>query len=87
MLRTMNMVVKLSITTLALALFAALTTFAFDQSAVAQEPPVRFLDGGLESNFPEDIRFYTSFESDIEIDDVRVRFTTGRSHHRPVRLP
>ena len=73
----MNMVVKLSITTLALALFAALTTFAFDQSAVAQEPPVRFLDGGLESNFPEDIRFYTSFESDIEIDDVRVRFTTG----------
>ena len=65
------------LTTIAVALFAALTIFAHDQAATAQEPPVRFLDGGLESNFPEDIRFYTSFESDIEIDDVRVRFTTG----------
>ena len=73
----MNKGVQLSIATVALALFAALTMFAYDQSATAQEPPVRFLDGGLESNFPEDIRFYTSFESDIEIDDVRVRFTTG----------
>ncbi len=65
------------LTTIAVALFAALTIFAHDQAVTAQDSPVRFLDGGLESNFPEDIRFYTSFESDIEIDDVRVRFTTG----------
>ena len=70
-------VVQLTIVTLALALCAALTTFGDDQSAIAQDSPVRFFDGGLESNFPEDIRFYTSFETDIEIDDVRVRFTTG----------
>ena len=35
------------------------------------------MDGGLESSFPESIRFYTSFETDIEIIDVRVRFSTG----------
>ncbi len=70
-------VVQLTIIPLVLALCAALTTLIQDQSATAQDSPVRFLDGGLESNFPEDIRFYTSFESDIEIDDVRVRFTTG----------
>ena len=45
--------------------------------ADAQTAPVRFLDGGLESSFPESIRFYTSFETDIEIIDVRVRFSTG----------
>ena len=73
----MNKAVQLTIAAIVVALFAALTTFAYDQSATAQESPVRFLDGGLESNFPEDIRFYTSFESDVEIDDVRVRFNTG----------
>ena len=75
--RSMNKAVQLTIAAIVVALFAALTTFAYDQSATAQESPVRFLDGGLESNFPEDIRFYTSFESDVEIDDVRVRFNTG----------
>ena len=73
--QTMNRGIVLTITTVALV--AALITFADAQSATAQDPPVRFLDGGLESNFPKDIRFYTSFETDIEIDDVRVRFTTG----------
>lgn len=61
----------------AVALLAAVTTLASDQPAAAQTSPVRFLDGGMESNFPESIRFYTSFESDIEIEDVRVRFSTG----------
>ena len=59
------------------ALLATVTGFANDQSVAAQNPPVRFLDGGMESNFPESIRFYTSLESDVEIEDVRVRFSTG----------
>ena len=54
---------------------AALGTIA--QPANAQTQPVRFIDGGLESAFPENIRFYASFETDIEIIDVRVRFSTG----------
>ena len=45
--------------------------------SVAQSEPVRFLDGGMESNFPESVRFYTSFESSVEVEDVRVRFSTG----------
>ena len=66
---------SLALSTFALLAVAVIVTTA--QSAVAQSPPVRFLDGGLESNFPEDIRFYANFETDIEIVDVRVRFTTG----------
>ena len=66
---------SLAATTLALFAIAAIATIG--QSADAQSPPVRFLDGGLESNFPEDIRFYASFETDIDIVDVRVRFSTG----------
>ena len=73
----MNRAIQLSVVALAVAIFAVLAAITHDQSATGQESPVRFLDGGLESNFPEDIRFYTSFETDVEIDDVRVRFTTG----------
>ena len=73
----MNRAIQLSVVAVAVAIFAVLAAITYDQSATGQESPVRFLDGGLESNFPEDIRFYTSFESDVEIDDVRVRFTTG----------
>ena len=73
----MNKAIQLSVVALAVAIFAVLAAITHDQSATGQESPVRFLDGGLESNFPEDIRFYTSFETDVEIDDVRVRFTTG----------
>ena len=56
---------------------AALLLLPNADRADAQTAPVRFLDGGLESSFPESIRFYTSFETDIEIIDVRVRFSTG----------
>ena len=77
----MNRASQLTVIAVAIALIATLVAFNSDQPTTAQSTednsPVRFLDGGLESNFPEDIRFYTSFESDIEIDDVRVRFTTG----------
>ena len=73
----MNRAIQLSVVALVVAIFAVLSAITHDRSATGQESPVRFLDGGLESNFPEDIRFYTSFESDVEIDDVRVRFTTG----------
>ena len=62
---------------LAVVLFVSLSSHTSDQSAAAQPSPVRFLDGGMESNFPESIRFHTSFESDVEIEDVRVRFSTG----------
>ena len=77
----MNRASQLTVIAVAIALIATLVAFNSDQPTTAQNTeensPVRFLSGGLESNFPEDIRFYTSFESDIEIDDVRVRFTTG----------
>ena len=73
----MKRAIQLSVASIAVAIFAVFAANTQDQSATAQEAPVRFLDGGLESNFPKDIRFYTSFESDVEIDDVRVRFTTG----------
>lgn len=67
----------LSLAATTLALFAVAAIAMIGQSAEAQSPPVRFLDGGLVSNFPEDIRFHASFETDIDIVDVRVRFTTG----------
>ena len=68
---------KLTLVASTFALFAVAVIVTADRSAAAQSLPVRFLDGGLESNFPEDVRFYASFETDIEIVDVRVRFTTG----------
>ena len=61
----------------ALAISAIVGSVAMRHHVGAQDQPVRFIDGGLDSNFPEDVRFYTTFESDVEIDDVRVRFSTG----------
>ncbi len=63
----------------ALITLAGTMVFGANDSVSAQNAPepVRFLDGGLESSFPESIRFYASFESDIEVADVRVRFTSG----------
>ena len=71
------LMIKYSLIAVLLALLAASAVLITDKTATAQSEPVRFIDGGLESNFPEDIRFYASFESDIEIADVRVRFSTG----------
>lgn len=41
--------------------------------------PIRFLDVSLVSNFPESIDFNASIESDVEIEDVRVRLKAGPS--------
>ncbi len=71
-------IVKRAIAVVALiAAFAVVASRPVEDAATAQNAPVRFMDGGLESNFPESIRFYTTFESDTEISDVRVRFSTG----------
>ena len=56
---------------------ATIGTFASFDAAMAQSEPVRFLEGGLESSFPESIRFYVSLDTYVEIEDVRVRFSTG----------
>ena len=71
------LMIKYSLIAVLFALLAASVVLITDKTATAQSEPIRFIDGGLESNFPEDIRFYASFESDIEIADVRVRFSTG----------
>ena len=69
--------IKLAAIAVALVTLAGAMIVGGNDSIDAQNQPVRFIDGGLESNFPESIRFYTSFESDIKITDVRVRFATG----------
>ncbi len=46
-------------------------------TAVAQGPAVRFADVRFESEFPYRVSFFASFDTDIDIDDVRVRFVTG----------
>ncbi len=68
---------KLTIVVLLMTALAAAAIFIGVGTAVGQSEPVRFLDGGMESNFPESIRFYVSFETDVEVEDVRVRFSTG----------
>ena len=55
---------------------AALTTTA---SAVLAQPsePVRFVEAGLVSDFPESIKFHASIDTDLEVEDIRVRFGVG----------
>lgn len=63
-----------------LLVFAVASTGLYlngSQVASAQDSPIRFSDVRLESNFPESIHFYASFETDLEIEDIRVRFSTG----------
>ena len=62
---------------LAVASIGAGTLFFDATPTNAQSEAVRFIDGGMTSSFPESIRFHTSFETDVEIEDVRVRFSTG----------
>ena len=62
---------------ISIALAVLIVVWGTPFPAYAQEAPVRFLDASLESNFPESITFRASFESDVEFDDVRVRFVTG----------
>jgi hypothetical protein len=58
----------------ALAMAALMIT---DASAQAQESPVEFIEFGMESQFPEGIRFFANIESTVEVEDVRVIFDVG----------
>ena len=42
-----------------------------------QSEPVRFVDAGLVSNFPESIKFHASIDTELEVEDIRVRFGVG----------
>ena len=47
-------------------------------TAVAQQSePVRFVEAGLVSNFPESIKFHASIDTELEVEDIRVRFGGG----------
>ena len=52
---------------------AATTSTAFAQ----QSDPVQFVDAGLVSNFPESIKFHASIDTQLEVEDIRVRFGVG----------
>ena len=46
-------------------------------SAQTASDAVRFVDAGLESNFPTSLRFHAQVETDLEVEDIRVRFGVG----------
>lgn len=43
----------------------------------AQSSPVEFVEFGMESQFPEGIRFFAQINSSVEVEDVRVIFDVG----------
>ena len=43
----------------------------------AADGHVRVISAGAESMFPEGLRFFAEVESDVPIDDIRVRYTVG----------
>jgi hypothetical protein len=45
--------------------------------AEAQDFPVDFIDFGMESEFPEGIRFFATIETELDVEDVRVIFDVG----------
>lgn len=45
--------------------------------AHGQQPAVRFIDAGLVSDFPEALKFHASIETELEVEDIRVRFGVG----------
>ena len=45
--------------------------------ARAQAEPVQFIDFGMESQFPEGMRFFAQIESSVEVEDIRVIFDVG----------
>lgn len=62
----------------ALVVLAATALYVADTSeSSAQGSPVTFVNFGMESQFPEGIRFFADIESDIEVEDVRVIFDVG----------
>ncbi len=61
-----------------IALLAAVTMLATVAStSSAQSSPVTFIEFGMESQFPEGVRFFAEIESSIEVEDVRVIFDVG----------
>ncbi len=63
--------------TSALALAFASSVVGEVRSVRAQQPTVEFIDFGMESQFPEGIRFFAEIESGVEVEDVRVIFDVG----------
>lgn len=70
MTRTAALILGLSVAVVAIAL-------AQSPRAEAQSGPVRFIDFGMESEFPEGIRFFAQVESDVPIEDIRVVYDVG----------
>ena len=63
---------------LLLLIAAVITTgLAGDSRTFAQEWPVEFVDFGMESQFPEGIRFYGAINSSVEVEDIRVTYEVG----------
>lgn len=64
---------------LALGLLAALAFVALARPHVAraQPEPVRFTGFGMESQFPEGVRFFGQVEADVPVEDIRVIYEVG----------
>ena len=61
-----------------LLLVAAVAAAVFGGSGMAAaDGHVRVISSGAESMFPDALRFYAEVESDVPIDDIRVRYTVG----------
>ena len=69
-------VTRVAAMTVAVA-FTVFASVALWGSSSAQEQAVRFIDAGLVSEFPEAIKFHASVETDLEVEDIRVRFGVG----------
>ena len=65
--------------TLVRLFFAAVAATALfgGSGLVAADEHVRIISSGAESEFPDGIRFFAEVESDVPIDDIRVRYTIG----------
>ena len=56
---------------------AVAVTAGVSSGAVGQAPAVRFVDAGLVSDFPDALKFHASVETELEVEDIRVRFGVG----------
>lgn len=65
--------------TAALLLVVVLGVLSASPAVVAQSAPVTFLDGGMVSDFPSSVTFFASVDTELDIEDVRVRFGVGPS--------
>ena len=73
---------------LLLVLLCALATLLTTGPAIAEEGEIEVLDVGVESQFPDGVRFSVTAQSSEEIDEIRVFFKrtgeTGSSTYRSV---